>query len=156
MATRRIVIEGWRGIHHSYALVAQAHALCLLERPDVEVRYRDIPYFSDRWQRSTGVLAAAQERAIAAIPVAAPDDAADVTWTLRPEIPDFNAPSSGRRFAFGTPEHRVLPREIVARFGSAEGVSERVEIITPSRWTSAPRPYRSPQRRIPPPRAPAC
>src|SRR5512135_1346099 len=133
---RRIVIEGWRGIHHSYALVAQAHALCLLARDGIELRYRDLPWFSEQWRRTTGVLTPEQEQRIAAIPTADDTFAPDVTWSLRPEVPDFTPPRLGRRMVFGTPECRVLPRAVVDTYGDARKLSPAIEIVTPSRWTA--------------------
>ena len=44
MTRKRLLVEGWRFIPHSYALVAQAHCLSLLRRNDVELRFRDLPF----------------------------------------------------------------------------------------------------------------
>lgn len=133
---RRLVIEGWRGIHHSYALVAQAHALCLLGRPTIALRFRDLPYFSDRWQRSSGVFDVADERRLAGIASPEPAFAPEATWNLRPERPDFTPPANGRKFVFGTPEHRVLPLEAGGPYRSAAAVSPQIDIVTPSHWTA--------------------
>ena len=134
---RRIVIEGWRGMHHSYALVAQSHALCLLGRADLDLRYRDLPLFSEHWRHTGGVFTPEQERRIAAIPSAVDTFAPDVTWSLRPEVPDFTDPVVGCRMVFGTPECRVLPRVVVERYGNAAKLSPSIGVVTPSRWTAA-------------------
>src|SRR5439155_15956581 len=107
-AKRRLLIEGWRGIAHSYALVAQSHCLCILKRGDVDLRFRDLPFHSDAWRPTPGVFAPEEERALSAM--RAPDGgfAPEATFTLRPERPDWTAPIAGRKFAFGTAEYRVL------------------------------------------------
>ena len=135
MAPLNLLIEGWRSIHHSYALVAQAHALCLLRR-DAILRFRDVPYHDPGWQPTRGLFTAEEEARIAAIPAPEAAFVPAVTWSLRPERPDLSAPAAGRRFAFGTPEHRVLPPPEVLGFRDATEVSPRVEIVTPSAWTA--------------------
>ena len=60
---RRLQFEGWRFIHHSYALVAQAHCLCLLRRGDIDLRFRDLPYYYPTWQTTRGLVAPEEERA---------------------------------------------------------------------------------------------
>ena len=37
----RLVVEGWRFLPHSYALVAQSHCLSLARRDDIELRFID-------------------------------------------------------------------------------------------------------------------
>lgn len=43
----RLLIEGWRGINHSFALVNQFQILALLDCPGVELFHRDIPFRMD-------------------------------------------------------------------------------------------------------------
>src|SRR5438128_884358 len=52
----KLLVQGWRFIHHSYALVAQAHSVCLLRRGDVELRFQDLPFLKPEWQPSRGIL----------------------------------------------------------------------------------------------------
>lgn len=132
----RLLIEGWRGIHHSYALVAQSHCLCLAGRAAFELRFRDLPYPSPAWQRTRGIFAAGQERLLDAIPPPAPEFTPELTLRFEPERADFTPPRAGRKFVFGTPEWRVLPATNVSVRSAAE-VAESIEILTPSRWTAA-------------------
>ena len=134
MARRRLLIEGWRFIHHSYALVAQSHCLCLLERDDMELRFSDLPYYRDTWRRTRGVFSPSEEQALAALRAPEPEFTPDATFTLRPERPDFSAPRSGRRFSFGTAEFRVLEEKNRSGLASAAQVPASVDIIAPSRW----------------------
>jgi glycosyltransferase involved in cell wall biosynthesis len=132
----RLLVEGWRFLPHSYALVAQAHCLCLAARPDIELRFVDLPFYQRTWKRSSGIFSPAEERTLAALPPPEGSFAPDATFTLRPERPDFSAPKTGRRFAFATAEFRALTPSNVGTLGSASEVPASVDVVTPSRWAA--------------------
>jgi hypothetical protein len=67
MTRKRLLVEGWRFIPHSYALVAQAHCLSLLRRNDVDLRFRDLPFHDGGWQPVRGLFAKEDEDALAAL-----------------------------------------------------------------------------------------
>src|SRR5262249_49516892 len=131
-ARKRLVIESWRFISHSFALVAQAHCLSLLQRDDVELRFVDLPYYGDTWRRTRGILPADEEAALAALRAPEVDFAPDATYTMRAERPDFSSPRSGRRFVFGTAEFRVLKTQNRSGLTSGAQVPETVSVIAPS------------------------
>ena len=135
-ATRRLLIEASRGIAHSYALVAQAHCLCILERGDVDLRFRDLPLHSETWAATPGIFAPEQEEALAALHAPEAAYVPEATFTLRPERPDFAPPPAGRKFAFGTAEYRVLTEQNLGGLKSASEVSPTVDVVTPSRWAA--------------------
>src|ERR1051326_3059169 len=118
----RLLVEGWRFLPHSYALVAQAHCLCLAARPDIELRFVDLPFFRKSWKRAPASFPPDQERALAALRPPEPSFAPEATFTLRPERPDFRPPKAGRRFAFATAEYRLLTPANVGDLRSAENV----------------------------------
>ena len=132
----RLLFEGWRFIPHSFALVAQSHCLCLLQRSDIKLRFVDLPFYRDDWRRTRGIFTPAQEEALRALP--APDTAfvPEVTYTLRPERPEFSAPLFGRRFSFATAEYRILTEENRNKLPSAAKVPPSVNVVTPSRWAA--------------------
>jgi glycosyltransferase involved in cell wall biosynthesis len=135
-AKRRLLIEGSRGIAHSYALVAQAHCLCILKRGDVDLRFRDLPLYSETWAATPGIFAPEQEKALAALRAPESTFVPEATFTLRPERPELAAPPAGRRFAFGTAEYRVLTEQNRGGLKSASEVSSTVDVVTPSRWAA--------------------
>lgn len=136
-ATRgRVLVEGWRFIHHSYALVAQSHCLCLLRRDGIELRFRDLPFLAEAWTQKPGIFTPAQEQALLALCAPEPSFAPDATFTLHAESPDFSAPSHGRRFTFGTAEYRTLTEQNRRRLRSAAEVADTVSVVTPSRWAA--------------------
>jgi hypothetical protein len=58
---KTIVVEGWRFIPHSYAMVSQHQCLDLLARPDVRLYHRDIPFAFPQWRAAPGVFPPEQE-----------------------------------------------------------------------------------------------
>jgi len=134
MSSRRLLIEGWRFLHHSYAIVAQSHCLCLLRRDDMELRFTDLPYYHETWRRTRGLFAPAEEEALARLRAPEREFAPEATFTLRPESPEFSAPRSGRRFSFGTAEFRVLEEKNRSGLVSGAQVPGRVSIVAPSHW----------------------
>ncbi len=133
---KRLLIEGWRQVPHSYGLVAQAHCLCLLERDDVELRFLDLPYFLASWQRTSGLSSPEQEHALMSIREPEATFVPDATFRLWPERPNFSAPDAGRKFVFATAEYRVLLDEYVNGYRSAGDVPDSVDVITPSQWSA--------------------
>ena len=133
---KRLLVEGWRFLPHSYALVAQAHCLCLAGRPDLELRFVDLPFYDPAWKPAPGIFSPAEEQTLRALRAPEVSFEPQVTFTLRPERPDFSAPASGARFAFGTAEYRVLSRESRGDLRTATEVPGNVAVVTPSRWAA--------------------
>ena len=106
----RLLIEGWRFLPHSYALVAQAHALCLLERDDVELRFRELPFYASSWRRTRNILSPGEERALERIPSVDDAFAPEATLRFTAGAIDVSAPATGRKLVFATAEHRALRR----------------------------------------------
>lgn len=132
----RLLVEGWRFLPHSYALVAQAHCLCLAPRRDIELRFTDLPFYGQSWKRARGIFSPSEEKTLAALRAPEASFAPDTTFTLRPERPAFEAPKTGRRLAFATAEFRVLTPANVGALRSANEVPASVGVVTPSRWAA--------------------
>jgi glycosyltransferase involved in cell wall biosynthesis len=133
-AQRRLQVEGWRFIHHSYALVAQAHCLCLLRRGDIDLRFRDVPYYYPEWKTTRGLVAPEEERVLAALRAPETGFLPEATFSMRAEESDFTAPRSGRKFVFGTPEYRVLQDRQRGGLSSGAELHDTIDIVTPSHW----------------------
>jgi glycosyltransferase involved in cell wall biosynthesis len=132
----RLVVEGWRFLPHSYALVAQSHCLSLARRDDIDLRFVDLPFYDAAWKPAPGIFSVADEAVLAALRPPEESFDAEATFTLRPERPDFTAPRTGRRFSFATAEFRVLAPQNASGFGSAAEVPSSVNVVTPSRWAA--------------------
>jgi glycosyltransferase involved in cell wall biosynthesis len=133
---RRLLVEGWRFLPHSYALVAQSHCLYLARRGDVELRFADLPFYDPGWKPARGIFASADEALLASLRAPEASFSPQATFTLRPERPDFSAPTTGERFAFATAEYRVLTLANVGALRSATDVPSCVHVVTPSRWAA--------------------
>jgi glycosyltransferase involved in cell wall biosynthesis len=136
MTRSALLVEGWRFLPHSYALVAQAHCLHLARRADIDLRFADLPFYDASWKPARGIFSPDDEALLGALRPPEPSFSPRATFTLRPERPDFSAPRMGRRFAFGTAEHRLLTSTHVGSLGSAADVPQSVHVVTPSRWSA--------------------
>jgi glycosyltransferase involved in cell wall biosynthesis len=130
----KLLVQGWRFIHHSYALVAQAFCVRLLRRGDIDLRFEDLPYHNANWQPSSGILDAEDEAIVRALRAPEAGFSPEVTLGFRS---DFSAPRCGRKFIFHTPELRILHRALTQAVQSAADVPDSVHVLTPSRWAAA-------------------
>src|SRR5260370_33841459 len=106
-AIKNLIVEGWRFVAHSYAMVNQWQLLALLRRPDIAVKVADLPFYRKRWQPQDGLFSPTDEQALRSLEIAGPEEGADVT--LRISIPfDFSPSRSERTVVFGTSEAQVL------------------------------------------------
>jgi glycosyltransferase involved in cell wall biosynthesis len=48
---KHLLVEGWRGVNHSYALVNQYQLLEILQRPQWQVSHHDLPFAMAHWNR---------------------------------------------------------------------------------------------------------
>ena len=51
MTKKHLLVEGWRGVNHSIALVNQHQLLELVRRPSVRLSHRDRPFAIASWNR---------------------------------------------------------------------------------------------------------
>lgn len=61
---KTVIVEGWRFLAHSYAVVNQFQCLELARRPDLKVYHRDVPYYMDSWLPAPGILPESYERVL--------------------------------------------------------------------------------------------
>jgi glycosyltransferase involved in cell wall biosynthesis len=134
----KIIVEGWRFIPHSYAIANHFQLLEMLNRPELKIFHRDMPFVQDSWKPVKGLLDPASEMALNAIPTPPPDCEADVT--LRMYCP-FNLASAKtpRTVMFGCTEWGIVPPSIlsgmkVTSFQQAHANSNTT-IVTASNWS---------------------
>lgn len=138
--SRRLIVEGWRSLAHSYALVNQWQLLALLRRSDVSLKVRDLPYYAKRWQPQPRLFDEESESALRSIAVASADERGDVT--LRISFPFDLSPSPSRETAvFGTAESQVLLRDQLPNLETYDRIRrgqapKNIKIVTPSRWSA--------------------
>lgn len=133
-----IVVESWRHIAHSYALVNQYQCLALSRMPGVRLYHKDLPFFGAHWRVCKGLFSAEDEALLDAIP--SPPSGLEPDLVLRVAYPyDFTPIASGQLAVFGTAEYRTCPPGSV--MGAKSGnLREALEgsgaiLITPSLWS---------------------
>ena len=137
---KSLIVEGWRFLPHSYAVVNQWQLLSLARLEDVALKIRDMPLYHRRWRPTTGLFEETSEQTLRSLRVAAAGEDADAT--LRICFPfDFSPSSSGKTAVFGTSENQVIQRIQLSDEGIYQqlrrGTPPReVTVVTPSRWSA--------------------
>jgi glycosyltransferase involved in cell wall biosynthesis len=135
-SSRTLLIEGWRYVPHSYAIVNQFQCLEMLKAPWLKLFHRDMPYYRNHWQPVTGLFSSEAEAAIRSIPAAIGDMEADAL--LRITYP-YNCEQSKykRTCVFGTAESRCVPNMYIAQNRPLHEVMAESDIVilTPSQWS---------------------
>jgi glycosyltransferase involved in cell wall biosynthesis len=134
---RTLLVEGWRSIPHSYALVNQYQLLELLRQRDaVRVLHRDLPFHDADWRAQRGILDEADERLIAAIPSPAAGEPADASYRIGFPY-DFCRPAAPRSLVFATSEYGFVPEHAVAPAGPLRDALRASDcvLVTPSSWS---------------------
>ena len=131
-----ILIEGWRGINHSFSLVNQWQIIELLKTSNVY--FKDVPFISDRWNKKDNSSGFENniENLINKIPEAGSNKDIDITYRISCPF-DFNKNFKSKLlFVFGTSEYKHLNKEVYTN-GSPEFLKheENFYIHTPSRWS---------------------
>ncbi|MEO3473742.1 glycosyltransferase family 4 protein [Roseomonas sp. CAU 1739] len=132
---RKLLVEGWRGINHSYAMVNQWQILELLRRGQA-LRFIDLPFFRPEWndRSNSGGFDAPQAAAIAALRAPDPAEAIDVTFRIAYPY-DFSAARTDRLHVFGTSEDGSIEGMVRDGLGVAQARRNGVRIVTPSAWS---------------------
>jgi glycosyltransferase involved in cell wall biosynthesis len=133
----KLIVEGWRSLSHSYAIVNQWHLLTLAARPEIELRVRDLPFFNPAWREQPGLFSPESARIIAAITSVSPDFVADTTWRVAYPY-DLTPSPTGRTLVFGTSEYCVVPTSHLASNTPLKRAlaDPSVTITTPSHWST--------------------
>ena len=133
-----LIVEGWRFVPHSYAIVNQWQLLALLRR-DIRLKVVDAP-FHRPWQIQTGLFEPPAEQSLRLLEIARPGESADVT--LRISAPFNFSPSASRVTAvFATLEQQLIRKHQLADRREFERIRRgpppaHVKVITPSRWSA--------------------
>ncbi len=118
---KSLIVEGWRFLPHSYAIVNQWQLLAL-QRRNINVKVVDVPFYRAAWQAQTGIFNPASEQALQSLSVAQSDEAADVT--LRIFAPFTFSPSRSRLTAvFATLEQQLIQTKSNIRFRRVRGAA---------------------------------
>ena len=136
MANKKLLVEGWRGINHSYAMVNQAQLLRLKQYP-IDLFHNDSPFYGKDWnsvQNFCGLDEKAMQE-ISSIPNMTDGNSPDVTYRISYPYNLFPAKSE-KLFVFGTSEYQTITDDmLLLQDKSTAYKSLPLTIITPSAWS---------------------
>ena len=131
-----ILIEGWRGINHSFSLVNQWQIIELLKLSNVS--FKDIPFISEKWNVNDNEsgLEKDKKKIINSIPFENYQEKFDITYRISYPFnfdPEFN---SKKLFVFGNCEYKFLQKDAYKN-GMPELLNDNKNffIHTPSNWS---------------------
>lgn len=135
---RRLLVEGWRFIAHSFAQVNQFQLLELMQRGLDAMAHRDVPYLSSKWKPVPGLLPAQMGEKLRGIRSPLPGERFDAVYRIAAPYDFSDSPQADRTFVFCPSEFRIIHQHIVAGnepFAQAVAKSS-CTIVTPSKWSA--------------------
>jgi len=135
MKKKKILIEGWRGINHSYAMVNQ-YQLLEMKRMDLDLQHLDLPFYNEKWNSidNDSGFEESDKEIISSIQSANTMQSCDVTYRI--SFPyRFYPANSEKLFVFGTSEFQHIDAYIW-KDGLREGINNStLTVVTPSNWS---------------------
>src|SRR5258706_2469915 len=139
---RRVAIEGWRSLPHSYAIVNQWQILSFL-RKGYAVDFHDLPFQGTRAPEFRGIFSSEDEKILRGLYDTRPDVSYDLCYRICYPLSLRSRSSTGgkakRVMVFGTAEHQLLADGYLAYKPDIEELNsdENFFAISPSVWSSA-------------------
>jgi glycosyltransferase involved in cell wall biosynthesis len=133
---KNLLIEGWRGINHSFALVNQCQILELLKFDDLRLFHRDLPFFMAHWNAKTldAGFSESDRQRIDSLPE--PDGEA-IDCVYRAGYP-FGGDFSKKTLTFIVTEFCLMARDFVPGAGSpSDFTRDDSLVVTPTNWSKA-------------------
>lgn len=133
---RRVLVEGWRFVPHSYAFVMAGIVSELCYKAGLDVRFLDRPYFRSHWKPVNGTCSNFTEKALANL--ANPEPGWQPNYVLRFDFPMRLTPVDGAKtIVFGTTElGQLLPQQLADQdFLDKTELDSSVTVMTPSMWS---------------------
>jgi len=133
---RTLLVQGWRFLPHSYALVNAFQCLELLRRPALRLFHEDLRFPSTTWQPAKGILEDREEALLEAIEKPPAGSRFDATFRITYPF-DLSPVVECKTFVFMTSEHLLVPPADMARDLSFAKLARRFDgvFITPSHWS---------------------
>jgi len=133
---RRLLVEGWRGVSHSFAMVNQHQLLALRRLGGVALHHHDMPFFMPHWNKlDTGAGFAPEQTAfIESLP---PLDAAAADTVYRICAPLQPPEKRARRtVTFAVTEFGLTDRSFTDLAVPLSAYTDGGNlVVTPSRWS---------------------
>ncbi|WP_353432431.1 glycosyltransferase family 4 protein [Polynucleobacter sp. MWH-UH23A] len=133
---KKVLIEGWRGINHSYAIVNQ-NQLLQLRKSHFDLYHNDLPFYNHEWNIGSNASGFADQdlMLINEIP-SFHINSTPVDVTYRISFPyRFYKANSRKLFVFGTSEYQSINGLIYEDDLNRGLENSDLMIITPSNWS---------------------
>jgi glycosyltransferase involved in cell wall biosynthesis len=134
--SKKLLVEGWRGINHSYAMVNQFQLLAL-KKTDIELQHHDLPFYKADWNLENNFCGLDSDaiNSLATIGEVNPNTLPELTYRISFPF-RFYPPKAGKLLVFGTTEQQVLMDHMVFDgFKPAAYKNTPLTIVTPSHWS---------------------
>jgi glycosyltransferase involved in cell wall biosynthesis len=132
---KKLLIEGWLFLPHSYSCINMWQCLELLKRKDLNLYHNDMPYFNGSWNPTADLISLEADEKLQGLPFL-PAEIPDIT--LRMDFPlRLDKAESPALFVFGTSESLHAEHLIKGEGNLGELLAESGAIIlTPSQWSA--------------------
>lgn len=138
MQKRSLLVEGWRGINHSYSMVNQ-YQLKEIQKYNFDLYHLDVPFFNSYWNTKVNSdgLDENSKDLISNISVLSKFDSdKKIHTTYRISFPfNFSNSNSEKLFIFGTSEFQNIDGMVTNDLLKNGLKNTTLKIITPSNWS---------------------
>lgn len=134
---KRVLVEGWRGINHSYAMVNQYQLLELARRTDIELFHRDVPFGATGWNTvlNNPVFPNDMAQAIAAIQTPTRKQVFDTVFRIAWPF-QRTEETAARTLTFLTAEYGLGPEHFPSTGPNIKRMTAgNAILVTPSSWS---------------------
>ena len=134
--SKNLLIEGWRGINHSYAMISQYQIRELLKNNNFKIYFKDIPYFRPEWNKkdnSSGLKDFDEKIS----KLSQPSNKLKIDILYRISFPyRMYGGNANKIFVFGTSEYQNIDNMIYkGKELNEKYINKSIKVITPSNWS---------------------
>lgn len=132
---KKLLVEGWLNICHSYAVVNQWQLLALRDKPGVQTFFNPVAVYDPNWRGLAGLFSPEQEAYFAKLQRGEPTDC-DLVYRI--SFPYHFKAIQNRTAVFITSEYKILIPSQFRDFAdfTAQVGNPQVKIVTPSNWSA--------------------
>ncbi len=135
---KTLLVEGWRHLAQSFAMLNQWQCLELKKRNQINLLYRDLPYYKKHWTSQANLFGARKDKILESIETYKAGDHYDAIY--RSSFPyDFSPSSTVPTYVFVTSEYLFENGKGIKTSSELCGKApdDNVRIIAPSKWSKA-------------------
>lgn len=134
---KRLLVEGWRGIHQSLAMANQYQLIELARMEGVVVAHRDLPYSNPQWSRpeNTPGFPPGLESVLASVTSPQPGESFDAAYRIAMPF-GLSEAAASRRISYIISEFALRDYQFASgQSGIEEFCHDGNLVVTPSRWS---------------------